>query len=158
MWLTMYACYFLNFLTLLLLSITALQGYIPFPIMHANHAATALMAIIIYLFTQTLIIFFFTGTGVNIRDYVKEHDLDTTLHERSKAIKYKLFSPLLLNMGGMMAVFIIGGAVHMKGFPGWAHGLIYWVVIAHYIKILIVEHECFKESTSIILDMTGCQR
>ena len=100
MWLTMYACYLLNLLTLVLLGLTALQGYIPFPLINANHAATALIAIILYLFTQTLIIFFFTGTGVNIRDYVQENNLDKELHERSKAIKYKLFSPLLLNMAG----------------------------------------------------------
>jgi hypothetical protein len=138
--------------------ITAAQGYLPFHLIQANHASTALLAIIIYLFTQTLIIFFFTGTGVNIRDYIKENHGNKELHERSKAIKYKLFSPILLNILGFMIIFIVGGAVHTRGFPGWIHGLLFWGFIIHYIRILIIEHNCFKENTNIILEMTGIKK
>ena len=58
MWLAMYICYFFNFISLILLGITALQGYIPFLFIKANHSTTALLAIIVYFFRTNAYYFF----------------------------------------------------------------------------------------------------
>ena len=65
MWFFMNSCYAFSVLSFLMLILTALQGYFHFTILHANHPTFALLTVIIYLFTQTLIIFFFVGTVIN---------------------------------------------------------------------------------------------
>ena len=44
-----------------------------FDIWAQNHITLDLLISIIFVATQTLVMFFFVGTGVNIREYVESH-------------------------------------------------------------------------------------
>lgn len=158
MWFFMYVCYLLSFLSLLLLMLCGLQGYFHFNIGQANHPAFALLTIIVYLFTQTLIIFFFVGMGVSIRDYTKEKKLGAEFHRQSIAIKRKLYPPLLLNMLLVMVLFISGGAVDTRRIPGWSHGVLFLVCLGDYARVLMIEHGAFRDNAAIILAMSGINK
>ncbi len=154
----MQTCYLLTALSLIMLFVTGLQGYFSFFVLNANHATFALLTVITYLFTETLVIFYFVGIGVSIKDYVREHTADPEFHKRSLAIKRRVYPPLLLNMLFVMILFISGGAVDTGRFPGWAHGVLFLVAIGHFLKVINVQHECFREATYIVLDMSGIKR
>lgn len=155
MWFFMNTCYALSFLTLILFILDGVQGHFQFAILNANHPTFSLLFAIIYLFTQTLVIFFFVGTGVSIRDYTKEKKLDGNFHRQSIGIKRRVYPPLLLNMLLVMGLFISGGAVDTGHLPTWFHSVLFLVALLHFIIVLLREHRAFQENTDIILQMSG---
>lgn len=154
MWFFMYACYVLTVLSGLMLLVTAWQGYFSFLV----HPRFALLTIIIYLLTETLVIFFFVGIGVSIKDYVLEHKANPDFYKRSLAIKRRVYPPLLLNMLLVMTLFISGGAVDTNCLPAWAHGLLFYVSVSHFLYVIQQQHHAFKESTVIVLEMAGIKQ
>ena len=151
----MILCYLLSLLTFLLLLLNGLQGYLHFNIFHANHATLAILTIIIYLFTKTLIIFYFVGIGVSIKEFMIDNKKSGDYHKRIISVKRRIYPPLLLNMLLMMILFISGGAVDTKHLAGWIHGLLFYVSLIHFVKTSVVEHQSFKESTAIVIEMAA---
>ena len=158
MWFFMILCYALSLLSFLLLILNGVQGYFHFKIFQANHATLAILTIIVYLFTKTLVIFYFVGIGVSIKEFMLENKLAGDFHKRIIAVKRKIYPPLLLNMLLVMVLFISGGAVDTKHMPGWIHGSLFYLCIFHFMKTAIVEHQSFKESASIVIEMANGQK
>jgi len=157
MWFFMYACYLLMGLSFLLLTTLGVQGYFGFHVMGVNHPTFALLTAIIYLFAETLVIFFFVGTGVSVKEYTRDHNVDATYHRRSIDIKRRLYPPVLTNILLFMIVFITGGAVDTQLMPGFVHGLLYLATVLHFLKVIKVQHQCFRDNTAIILKMSGIE-
>jgi hypothetical protein len=157
MWFFMFACYLLTLVSVFLLAVAGFQGYFHFQIMGLNHPSFALFMMIIYLFTETLVMFFFVGTGVSIKEYVNEHESDPEYYVHAQSIKRSLYPPMLLNLALVMTVFIIGGGVDTLVIPGWLHGVLFIVAFLHFIKTILIQHRCFKANTKIILTMSGLQ-
>ena len=154
----MILCYILTAVSFLMLFLSGLQGYFHFNILHAAHPTFALLTVIIYLFTQTLIIFYFVGIGVSIKEYVQDHKLIPEYQKRSFQVKRQVYPPILWNLLLVMILFISGGAVDTKHIPGWSHGLLFAISLLHFVKVIVIEHQSFKEATSIVLDMSGIKR
>ena len=154
MYFFMITIYVLSGISFLALLTTGLQGYFGFPVLGANHPTFALLTAMIYLFTEVLVMFFFVGTGVSIKEYVQDGKANPEFHRRSIAIKRILYSPTLLNVLLFMTVFIIGGAVDTGFVPAWSHGVLFLVTLLHFAKTLTIQNACFKEDTAIILEMT----
>ncbi|MFA5060083.1 MAG: hypothetical protein WC676_05595 [Candidatus Omnitrophota bacterium] len=156
MWSFMYLCYLMTAITALLLFLTGLQGLLQFSIFQVGHPAFAIFTLIIYLFTQTIIIFFFVGNGMTIKEHIaKDATSDKNLYQRALTIKKKIYPPVMLNILLVSCVFITGGAVDTNRFPGWLHGLLFLAAFIHFIKIISVEHASFRESTKIFLELSG---
>ena len=114
MWFFMNTCYLLSVLTFLMFLIGFVQSFFHFPVWHANHLTYMILVSIVYLFTETLVIFFFVGTGVSVKEYTLEHKLDTGYHARSIAIKRRIYPPLMLNMLFLIILFVLVGAVDTR--------------------------------------------
>jgi len=155
MWFFMIACYVLTAVSYVMLLSLGLQGYFGGHLLGVNHPTFALLTAIVYLFTETLVIFFFVGTGVSVKEFTQEHGADPEFHRQSIQIKRRLYPPLLLNILIFMVTFIIGGAVDTNRLPGFVHGLLFVILILHFTKAIMVQHRCFKENTAIILAMSG---
>jgi len=153
MWFFMILCYLMSLLTFFLLLLNGLQGYFHFKIFHANHATLAILTMIIYLFTKTLIIFYFVGIGVSIKEFMIDNKKSGDYHKRIISVKRRIYPPLLLNMLLVMILFISGGAVDTKHIPGWIHSLLFYISMIHFAKTAVIEHQSFKESTSIVIEM-----
>jgi amino acid permease len=110
---------------------------------------------ILYSFTETLVIFFFVGTGVSVKEYTHEKKLGNQYHQRSIAIKRKVYPPLLLNMLFMIILFILVGAVDTHRVPAWAYQLFFVFCIFDYVRIKWIQNSCFRDNTKIILEMSG---
>ena len=155
MYFFMISIYFLSFLTFISLVIAGGQGLFGFTLIGTNHAAFGFVAAILYLFTEVLVMFFFVGTGVSIKEYVQENTADIQFHRRSIDIKRRLYPPTLLNVLLIMTTFIIGGGVDTGVIPAWIHGLFFYIALVHFFKMITVQHRCFRENTEIVLEMTG---
>jgi len=155
MWFFMNTCYLLSGLSFFLLVSAFTQSFFHFRIFSANHPTFIILTSIIYLFTETLVMFFFVGTGVSIKEYTQANHLNTDFHRQSIGIKRRVYPPQLLNMLILMTAFIMVGAVDTHRIPEWLYQIIFGVGIIHYVKAKLIQHNCFKENTNIVLKMSG---
>ena len=130
-----------------------------------NHITLDLFISIIFVATQTLVMFFFVGTGVNIREYVESHsDVKNDLYQQMLGLKRKLYPPTMMVTILFMALVIIDGVFFMekvvevpKVSEWWFH-ILYILTVYYYIKATTIQHQSFKESTHIVLTMTKTVR
>ena len=90
MWGLMIICYLFMGVTFILLVLTGLQGYFQFYIIQANHPQFALLSVIFYMLTETLIMFYFIGSGTAIKKAIKAGGMNTNLYEKVKKTKMDL--------------------------------------------------------------------
>ena len=130
-----------------------------------NHITLDLLISIIFVASQTLVMFFFVGTGVNIREYVESHeDVTKDLYQQMLGLKRKLYPPTMMVTILFMALVIIDGVFFMekvvevpKVSEWWFH-ILYILTVYYYIKATTIQHQSFKESTHIVLTMTKTVR
>ena len=121
-----------------------------------NHITLDLFISIIFVATQTLVMFFFVGTGVNIREYVESHsDVKNDLYQQMLGLKRKLYPPTMMVTILFMALVIIDGVFFLGKVSEWWFHILYILTLYYYFKATIIQHNSFKESTEIVLAMTG---
>ncbi|MDA0322058.1 MAG: hypothetical protein O2923_04995 [Verrucomicrobia bacterium] len=153
----MIICYLFTGASFVLLLGTGMHGLLQtrFTILEElSHLNMALIAIIIYLFTEVLIMFFFIGTGSSVKDFVRQHRLDSGIYDRVKAIKHVLFPGTMMSITLFSVAFIVGGAVDRSGLPSWVHGVLFVVAMVHFVKLLPKQNLCFRKNTEIFRDLT----
>ena len=155
MWFFMIICYLLSFLTLACFTASGLQGIFGFHLLGANHPTFAFLTTIIYLFTESLVIFFFVGTGISIKEYVQEHKPQDDFVARAKVFKRRLTPAIMLNISLFLGQAIAGGATAAQSIPSWAHGAAAALTYGHFLYLLLLQHRSFRENTAIVLDMTA---
>ena len=153
MWGLMIICYLFIAITFSLLACTGLQGYLQFYIIQANHPQFALLSVIFYMLTETLIMFYFIGSGTAIKKAIQSEGINTKLYDNIKKTKMKLFPHLTLNMIFIGMVFILGGAVQTGKFAGWIHGLLFDLAFIHLLYTTYLQHLAFKENVGIINEL-----
>ena len=156
MWFFMILSYVLIFISGIGLNIIGLNHYFDFKFFDIGIIKLDLFISMIFIATQTLVMFFFVGTGVSIKEYIQENpNTDHSYHKDSIKIKRKLYPPtmaltlLFVAMIIMHGLFIIQQAREL-----WFH-ITYISTYYYFIKSTIIQHKCFKENTLIILNMTG---
>ena len=120
-----------------------------------NHITLDLLISIIFVATQTLVMFFFVGTGVNIREYVESHsDVKNDLYQQMLGLKRKLYPPTMMVTILFMALVIIDGVFFLGKVSEWWFHILYILTVYYFIKATTIQHQSFKESTQIVLTMT----
>ena len=153
MWALMIISYLFTAITIMLLSLTGLQGYFQFYIIQANHPQFAVLSVIFYMLTETLIMFYFIGAGTAIKKTIAFLGVKTNGYDKVKKTKMVLFPHLTLNMALIGTVFILGGAVQTGSVSGWIHGLLFDIAFVHFLYTTAVQHRGFKENVEIIGDL-----
>ena len=124
-----------------------------------NHITLDLLVSLIFIASQTLVMFFFVGTGVNVREYLESHkEIGDDLYRQMFAIKRKLYPPTMMVTIMFMAMVIIDGAFFIGKVSEWWFHILYLLTIYYYYKATRVQHLSFKDSTKIILVMTKSAR
>lgn len=124
-------------LTIAGLIATAIMGFLAGPGHVATHIFFALATVVVGLFSQSMTMFFFIGTGKEIKE--KAHN-DAEVVRRTKDFKSRVFPAATYAMLVLMVTFIMGGGVSSGKTPTWLHlalsaaslilyGRAYWVQI-----------------------------
>lgn len=158
MWVFMYICYALSGITFLMLLTGLTQSYWGFPVLQANHLVFMILTSIMYCLTETLVIFFFVGTGVSIREYSQQHNLPQDYHRQSIAIKRRVYPPLMTNLLLMMTLFVLTGAVDTGKVAPWVYHILFIVGLLHFLYVKAIQNQCFAQNTRVVLAMAGVQR
>jgi len=143
--------YILMILSFTFLLLNGLQGFFGFNIYKANHIAFAFFSTILYMFTQTLVMFYFIGAGKKIKETILENNLDRVTYQEVIDLKKKLFSPLTLNMLFVAISFILGGGVHTGAVSKFWHSGFFVLSIVHYLKVIIIQHNSFIANNKTLL-------
>ena len=157
MWFFMILSYVLVFISGIGLLLIGINHYINF--WAQNHITLDLLVSLIFIASQTLVMFFFVGTGVNVREYLESHkEIGDDLYRQMFAIKRKLYPPTMMVTILFMAMVIIDGAFFIGKVSEWWFHILYLLTIYYYYKATRVQHLSFKGSTKIILVMTKSAR
>ena len=151
----MNSCYVFSLISFGMLSVVLLQSFFPFYIIQASPMSFLILTSMVYLFTETLIMFFFVGTGVSIRDYSNEHNLPGSFHKRSVGIKRRIYPPQLLNLLLLMTAFILYGAADTGKVSLWVYRLALGIGLGHFLYAKWIQNQCFRDNTNIVLEMSG---
>jgi len=116
----------------------------------AAHIRTALFGIVVVLFTHTMTLFYFVGTGSRIKKVVREHSLPVTLVDRTRRLKARLFPWLTFTPLVTMAAFIIGGGAHTRAVPGWLHGGLALGALAMNLVTAFIAIPCLSDNVVLI--------
>ena len=114
------------------------------------HIRFALFGIVVVLFTHTMTLFYFIGTGSRIKKVVREYRLPGTLFERTVRFKSRLFPWLTFSPIVTMIAFIIGGGAHTRVLPGWAHGGLALIALGMNLATMVIAVRCIGENVQLI--------
>ncbi len=116
----------------------------------AAHIRFALFGIVVILFTHTMTLFYFVGTGSRIKKVVGQYALGTGLLERSRRFKARLFPWLTFTPLVTMAAFIIGGGAHTRMLPGWVHGVLALLALGMNLVTAALAVMCISDNIVLI--------
>lgn len=154
MWFFMITSYVLIFLSGIGLILIGINHY--GNIWPTQHISFDLFVSLIFIATQTLIIFFFVGAGVNIKEYTQSKD--NKFYKGILAIKRRLYPPTLVVTILFMITVIVDGAFFLGKVNEWWFHISYLLTLYYFVKSSIEQHKAFIGSTNIVLAMTVNER
>ena len=100
---------------------------------------------------QSMTMFYFIGTGKQVKDLVAGGPMAQEFNQRTKLFKAKFFPPALWAMLFTMATMIIGGGVHTRVIPPLVHTSL--AAVALYFNVVafwrgakyMIEHSVLME-------------
>ena len=160
-----YISYVLTLVSFVSIVLIAIQGYYfnvdtlskeEFVAYLGSHISYAFASIIIYTLTQTIIMFYFIGSGKKIKETILQYNLDKAPYQKVLKIKRKLFPHLTMNILLIGTAFIVGGAAHtIKDFNIWWHSGLFIIGILHYVKVIFMQNDAFRIDREILIDIGG---
>ena len=158
----MISCYILMVFNLLNLILCGAMGYTTILIFGANHAQFALFAILIFVLTETLVMYFFIATGKSMKNILSNQaDLNAKhLWNKVKHIKKIVFPHIMITIlifGGLYIFYFgyIKSAISNESLAySWLQGPLYVLGLVHHIWSLKIKNESFKMQIEIVSEMS----
>ncbi|HWZ86835.1 MAG TPA: hypothetical protein VN032_11575 [Thermoanaerobaculia bacterium] len=125
-----------------------------------KHVAYAIPTVLLSLFSQSMVIFFFIGTGRLVKDEIVGY---TEAERRAvlgilRDLKRRTSPPATFALLSAIAVFVLGGAVHTKALPSWVHLTAALTAVATHLWALGAEWRAFLENGRLMADPAAVVR
>jgi hypothetical protein len=108
---------------------TMIAGYMASSMHAAQHIILALVTTVIGLFSQSMTMFFFIGTGKQLKDSVKGTATEPVVRQKIRELKSRVFPIATYATAALMVTFIMGGGVKGGQTPVWLHDVLAYVSI-----------------------------
>jgi hypothetical protein len=135
-------------LTIAGLIATAIAGAMAAPGHVAQHIFFALATVVIGLFSQSMTMFFFIGTGKELKDASQQ---DATVVQRTRDFNSHVFPTAFYSMAVLMVTFIMGGGVSRGLTPHWLHTALTIASIAMYGRAYWVQIKAMDENAKLMV-------
>jgi hypothetical protein len=152
------------------LLVTSVQGFAVASGLHAvspavrglvlRHVGLAIPTVLFSLFSQSMVIFFFIGTGRLVKDDTAAYPED----ERRRVLralsdlKRRTSPPATFALLSSIAVFVLGGAVHTRAMPSWTHLAASIGALVLHAWALTAEWRAFGDNARLMSDPRGFVR
>jgi Mn2+/Fe2+ NRAMP family transporter len=120
----------------------------------AYHFLWALFATLIAVLAQCMSMFYFIGTGKQVKDLLRSHPEARAFIERTREFKSKVFLPATLAIMLTMAAWIVGGGVDTRVLPVWIHTLLALMALSANVFAFWREFRCMSEN-NVLLDQVA---
>ena len=129
------------------LIVTVVMGFRATPAHTADHIVVALVTVVIGLFSQSMTMFFFIGTGKELKD---KSDQDAGVVQQTKAFKTRVFPAAMWAMTAIMVTFITGGGVGSGKTPVWLHDVLTAVSILMFVRAYWIQIRAMNENATLM--------
>lgn len=126
---------------------TSVMGFQATPAKQATHIIAALVTVVIGLFSQSMTMFFFIGTGKELKE---KSDQDADVVQRTKAFKNRVFPTAMWAMAVIMVTFIMGGGVATGKTPRWLHDASALLSVVMYGRAYWVQLQAMDENARLM--------
>ena len=126
---------------------TVVMGFRATPAHVADHMITAIVTVVIGLFSQSMTMFFFIGTGKELKDASNQ---DTGVVQRTKDFKSRVFPAAMWAMAAIMVTFITGGGVGSGKTPRWLHDAFTAVSVLMFARAYVIQIRAMNENATLM--------
>lgn len=146
--------------------LTSVQGFVVAAHGHADHllvtrhVAYAIPTVLLSLFSQSMVLFFFIGTGRLVKDETRglpDPERSAVLRTLS-GFKRTTSPPATFSLLSAIGVFVLGGAVHTRALPSWTHLAASVTAVAVHLWALGAEWVAFIENGKLMADPAAYAR
>ena len=146
------------------LLVTSAQGFLaasglmasaPLPgALVTRHVGYAIPTVLLSLFSQSMVIFYFIGTGKLVKDEIGnygETDRSAVLRVL-RDLKKRTSPPATFALLSSIAVFALGGGAHTRALPAWTHLAAALAAVALHAWALAADWKAFGENHRLMAD------
>jgi hypothetical protein len=126
---------------------TSIMGWTAAPGHYAQHIFFSLGTVVLGLFSQSMTMFFFIGTGKEIKEAAAG---DTLVIQKTKAFKSRVFPAAMYAMLAIMVTFIMGGGVPSGKTPWWLHLALSLTTVVLYARAYWIELQAMQENAGLM--------
>jgi hypothetical protein len=119
-----------------------------------RHVALAIPTVLLSLFSQSMVIFYFIGTGRLVKDEIAAlppPDRNAVL-EALRGFKRRTSPPATLALLSAIGVFVLGGAVHTRALPSWYHLAASVIAVGVHLWAFLAEWSAFLDNGRLMAD------
>ena len=126
---------------------TSIAGFLAAPGHDAQHIFFALATVVLGLFSQSMTMFFFIGTGKEIKEKASG---DEVVVQRTRQFKARVFPAATYAMLVLMVTFIMGGGVRRGLTPHWLHLTLSIATVLLYARAYWIEIRAMDENARLM--------
>ena len=134
-------------LTIAGLIVTMVFGFLADPVHASRHIFLAFTTTIIGLFSQSMTMFFFIGTGKEIKE---KSNGDAAIVQETKAFKSRVFPAAMWALLAIMVTFIMGGGVAHGQTPRWLHDALAFITLIVFGRAYWIEIRAMDENAKLM--------
>ena len=128
---------------------TIIMGFFASPVHAAQHTLFALATVIIGLFAQSMTMFFFIGTGKQLKDATAGTSDEAAVKSATRALTMKVSPIATYALGILMVTFIMGGGVASGKTPRWLHDVLAFSSLLIFARAYWVELHAMIASAAL---------
>ena len=108
MYIFMLSCYLLMIINFINFTISGAMVFFDIQFFGANHAQFSLLAILIFVLTETIVMYFFIATGKSIKNILIENNSSESerLWDEIKSIKGTIFPQIMLTIAIVSTLYV----------------------------------------------------
>ena len=129
---------------------TSVFGYMAAPQHVATHIFIALATVVLGLFSQSMTMFFFIGTGRQIKDKTAGTGHEDAVRQATRAMAMKVSPAATFAMLMVMVTFITGGGVASGKTPHWLHLTLTIASVALYARAYWIEVLAMQQNARLM--------
>jgi len=134
-------------LTIAGLIATAVAGFLANPLSAAQHIFLAMATTFVGLFSQSMTMFFFIGTGKEIKEKAQG---DVAVVQETKAFKSRVFPAAMWALTAIMVTFIMGGGVATGKTPRLLHDALALTTLFLFARAYWIELRAMDENARLM--------
>lgn len=119
-----------------------------------RHVGWAIPTILLSLFSQSMVIFYFIGTGRLVKDEIQgwPEERRRPILAALRGFKARTSPPATFSLLASIGVFVLGGAVHTRALPSWTHLAASVTALLCHGWALVAESRAFADNHRLMAD------